>query len=256
MPVFKRPDVEIHYEVHGSGFPLLIFAPGGLRSQLDYWRRSPSNPDQPPAWMNPMQALAPHFTVVGMDQRNAGQSRAGVHADDGWHSFAEDHLALMDHLGFDRFHVMGGCIGGTFCLTLCERAPQRITAAVLQNPIGFDDNKATWDAAVSGYAATVRGRDPSITEETVASFGRNMFDHDFVFSVSRDFVRQCRTPLLLQPGNDTPHPRKTSDEIASLAPNIEVQENWKGPEHLQDSIRRVTTFLLKHTPQQAQRRTA
>jgi len=29
MPVFTRPDVEIQYEVHGSGFPLLLFAPGG-----------------------------------------------------------------------------------------------------------------------------------------------------------------------------------------------------------------------------------
>jgi hypothetical protein len=48
MPVFTRPDAEIHYEVHGYGFPLLLFAPGGLRSQLEYWRRSPSNPAAPP----------------------------------------------------------------------------------------------------------------------------------------------------------------------------------------------------------------
>ena len=44
MPVFKRPDAEIYYEVHGSGYPLLLFAPGGLRSQLAFWRHSPSNP--------------------------------------------------------------------------------------------------------------------------------------------------------------------------------------------------------------------
>ena len=50
MPVFTRPDAEIFYEVHGSGFPLLLFAPGGLRSQLDYWRQSPSNPSAPPCF--------------------------------------------------------------------------------------------------------------------------------------------------------------------------------------------------------------
>src|SRR5580658_10281951 len=137
MPVFARPNVEIYYEVHGSGFPLLIFAPGGLRSQLAFWRESPSTPGSAPAWMNPMQALSPKFTVVAMDQRNAGQSRAKVAASDGWHSFAEDHLALMDHLGHKRFHVMGGCIGGSFCLRACAAAPERVTAAVLQNPIGF-----------------------------------------------------------------------------------------------------------------------
>jgi pimeloyl-ACP methyl ester carboxylesterase len=83
MPVFTRPDAEIYYEVHGSGFPLLLFAPGGLRSQLDYWRQSPSNPGAAPPWMNPMADLTGRFTVVGMDQRNAGKSRGKVTASDG-----------------------------------------------------------------------------------------------------------------------------------------------------------------------------
>jgi pimeloyl-ACP methyl ester carboxylesterase len=248
MPVFSRADVEIYYEVHGAGFPLLIFAPGGLRSQLAFWRESPSTPGAVPPYMNPMVALAPHFTVVALDQRNAGRSRAEVTASDGWHSFAEDHLALMDHLGHKRFHVMGGCIGGSFCFKLCEMAPERVTAAVLQNPIGFHENRATWDASISGFAQTMRERDPGVSEETLASFGRNLFGGDFVFSVSRDFVRTCRTPLLLQPGADTPHPAATSDEIARLAPNIEVQKDWRGPEHLAESIRRVTGFLQRHTP--------
>ena len=141
MPVFKRPDAEIHYEVHGSGFPLLLFAPGGLSSQLEYWRQSPSNPGAPPPWMNPMADLAGQFTVIGMDQRNAGNSRGRVTETHGWHTYAGDHLALMDHLGHRRFHVMGGCIGGTYCLTLCELAPERVTAAVLQNPIGLHENR-------------------------------------------------------------------------------------------------------------------
>jgi pimeloyl-ACP methyl ester carboxylesterase len=246
--MFSRPDVEIYYEVHGAGYPLLIFAPGGLRSQLAFWRESPANPGVAPAWMNPMVALAPHFTVVAMDQRNAGRSRAKIAAADGWHTFAGDHLALMDHLGHRRFHVMGGCIGGTFCLTLCQMAPERITAAVLQNPIGMHENRATWDASIDGFAKTMRERDPAISGETLASFGRNLFGGDFVFSVSRDFVAECRTPLLLQPGSDTPHPAATSAEIARLAPDIEVQQDWRGPEHLQASIQRVTDFLQRHTP--------
>ena len=68
MPVFKRPDAEIHYEVHGSGHPLLLFAPGGLRSQLEYWRKSPSNPDAPPPWMNPMADLAGRFTSAEIER--------------------------------------------------------------------------------------------------------------------------------------------------------------------------------------------
>jgi hypothetical protein len=50
MPVFKRPEAEIHYDVHDSGHPLRLFAPGGLRSQLEFWRHSPGNPSAPPPW--------------------------------------------------------------------------------------------------------------------------------------------------------------------------------------------------------------
>ena len=249
MPVFRRPEGEISYEVHGSGFPLLLFAPGGLRSQLDYWRHSPSNPAAPPPWMNPMDDLASRFTVIGMDQRNAGKSRGPVRSTDGWHTYAGDHLALMDHLGHRRFHVMGGCIGASFCLALCELAPERIAAAVLQNPIGLHDNRATWDEAVSGFEKTMLERDPALTKEIIRSFGHNMFGGEFVFSVSREFVRDCHTPLLLQPGSDTPHPAQTSAEIVGLAPaKLEVQKDWRGPAHLAESIRRVTDFLTRNTP--------
>ena len=248
MPVLKRPDAEIYYEVHGSGFPLLIFAPGGLRSQLDNWRHSIANPALPAPYMNPMVDLASKFTVVALDQRNAGKSRGKVYATDGWHSFASDHLALMDHLGHKRFHVMGGCIGGTFNLTLCRLAGERVTAAIMQNPIGLHENRDTWDDSIRGFGQTMRERNPSFSDETLAAYGRNLYGTDFVFSVTRDFVRDCQTPMLLQPGSDKPHPRATSDDIARLAPNIEVQENWRGPEFLQESIRRVGAFLEKHTP--------
>jgi pimeloyl-ACP methyl ester carboxylesterase len=248
MPFFKRPEAEIYYEVYGSGHPLLLFAAGGLRSQLAFWRHSPSNPDAAPPWMDPMVELAARFTVIGMDQRNAGQSRGTVTATDGWHTYAGDHLALMDHLGHRRFHVMGGCIGASFCLKLCQMAPERITAAVLQNPIGFHENRATWDDIVRGFARTMLERDPTLSDDVIQQFGRNMFGGDFVFSVSREFVRGCRTPLLLQPGSDTPHPAETSAEIARLAPNLEAQKDWRAPTHLAESIRRVTDFLTRHTP--------
>ena len=249
MPVFTRPDAEIHYEVHGSGFPLLLFAAGGLRSQLEYWRHSPSNPDAAPPWMNPMADLASRFTVIGMDQRHAGNSRGAVTETHGWHTFAGDHLALMDHLGFKRFHVMGGCIGGSYCLSLCELAPERIGAAVLQNPIGLHENHDTWDDIVSGFAKTMLERDSSLTPEIIQKFGHNMFGGEFVFSVSRNFVRRCSAPLLLQPGTDKPHPAATSAEIEKLAPNLEIQKDWRAPTHLAESIRRVGDFLTRNTPQ-------
>src|SRR4029077_5545127 len=151
-----------------------------------------------------MADLSSRFTVIGMDQRNAGKSRGAVTETHGWHTYASDHLALMDHLGYRRFHVMGGCIGGTFCLTLCELAPERIAAAVLQNPIGLHENRDTWDEAVAGFAKTMLERDRTLTPAVIQKFGHNMFGGDFVFSVSREFVRRCPTPLLLPPGSGKP----------------------------------------------------
>ena len=242
MPIFTRPDAELYYEVHGSGFPILLFAPGGLKSAIEFWTRSGL------PWMNPCTALSDRYAVVAMDQRNAGGSIADVKADHGWHTFANDHFALMDHLGFGKFHVMGGCIGGSYCFEAIEHDPARVASAVLQNPIGMVDNRDVWDDGIKAYGETVRARDPSIPEETIQSFGRNMFGGDFVFSVTRDFVKNCATPLFLQPGTDKPHPAETSAEIAALAPNIEVQQDWRGPAHLDESIRRVRAFLERTTP--------
>jgi hypothetical protein len=143
---------------------------------------------------------------------------------------------------------MGGCIGGSYCFEAIEHDPKRVAAAVLQNPIGLDDNRDVWDDSVKAYAETVRARDPSIAVETIESFGRNMFGGDFVFSVTRDFVKNCATPLFLQPGTDKPHPAETSAEIAALAPNIEIQQDWRGPTYLEESIRRVRAFLGRNIP--------
>jgi pimeloyl-ACP methyl ester carboxylesterase len=141
MPVLKRADAEIHYEVYGSGYPVLLFAPGGMRSRMELWHAPAEGP--PRSWNDWKEVLAANYRVVAMDQRNAGSSRGDIAADHGWHTYAEDHLALMDHLGAERFHALGGCIGSSFCLKLCEVAPGRISAAVLQKPIGVDPQSPT-----------------------------------------------------------------------------------------------------------------
>jgi pimeloyl-ACP methyl ester carboxylesterase len=249
MPILNIRECEIYYEVHGTGFPLMIFAPGGLRSELAFWRHSPSNPSAPAVWMDPMVVPAKRYRVVAMDQRNAGRSRTRIDATDDWHIYAADHLAPADHLGLDRFHVMGGCIGASFCLTLCELAPSRITSAVLQNPIGHADNRDVFSDLVQIWSNGIREQRPEIDAHALKRFGDNIFGGDFVFSVSREFVRQCKTPLLVMPGDDPPHPQAIGEEIIELAPNVETLRYWKGPEHLQTAIERVSTFLERHTPQ-------
>ena len=209
---------------------------------------SPNYPNGFP-WMDPRTALADKYTVIAMDQRNAGKSVADVKPDHGWHTFAADHLALIDHLGFKKFHVMGGCIGGSYCFEAIEQAPDSASPRRCCRTRSACGRTATPGTPRS--RATARRCGPAIPrspQSAIDSFGKNMFGTDFVFSVTRDFVKNCRTPLFLQPGTDKPHPAQTSEEIAALAPNIEVQKDWKGPTFLQESIKRVHAFLAKHTP--------
>lgn len=248
MPVLKRPDGEIRYEVHGSGFPVLLFAPGGLRSRLEMWSSPAGGPPRPWAdWTRVLPAAG--FTAIAMDQRNAGQSVADIEADHGWHTYAADHLALMDHLGFEKFHVLGGCIGGSFCLKAVEAAPRRATAAVLQNPIGLHpEHSEYFPESHAEWSAEQRAARPGLSAAALAGFGHNMWSRDFVFCVDRDFARACPVPTFLLPGTDIPHPAATSAELAELLPGVEVLADWRAPDHLAVQERRVVAFLRANTP--------
>jgi pimeloyl-ACP methyl ester carboxylesterase len=240
MAVFTRGAVTLRYESYGNGFPVLLFAPGGMRSAVDFWARAP--------W-NPIASLAPAFRVIAMDQRNAGESQAPVSARDGWDEYTDDHVALLDHLGVDRCHVLGGCIGGSYCLGLIARAPSRVAAAVLQQPIGLaDDNRHAFYEMFDGWARALAAAHPEVDETGWRAFRERMYGSDFVFNVSREQVAAMTVPMLVLMGNDLYHPEVTSREIARLAPHARLVERWKDPESIPGTIATVRTFLERHTP--------
>ncbi len=241
MPHFTRNDVTIHYEEYGSGYPLLLFAPGGMRSSIEFWKKSP---------FDPTVELAPGFRVIAMDQRNAGESKAPVSASDGWDSYTADHLALLDHLGITQCHLMGGCIGSSYCLGLIQAAPDRVTAAVLQNPIGLTPaNRELFYGMFDSWADELKQKRSELDKAAFASFRERMYGGDFVFNVTRDFVRSCTKPLLILAGSDDFHPTPTSEEIARLAPNAEIIMTWKTPDVVGRTVERVREFLSSHRPE-------
>jgi pimeloyl-ACP methyl ester carboxylesterase len=239
MPTFERDGASIHYEIAGAGFPLLVFAPGGMRSSIPFWANAP---------FDPTRELASDFRVIAMDQRNAGRSKAPVRPEDGWPTYTADHLALLDHLGIERCHVMGGCIGSSYCLGVIEAAPERVAAAVLQNPIGLADNRQAFFEMFDAWAAEVRTEQPDVGDPVWRTFRERMYGGDFVFNVSRDFVRSCRTPLLILAGADLYHPAAISRELADLAPNAELIERWREPEVVGETVAAVRRFLGRHIP--------
>ena len=152
----------------------------------------------------------------------------------------------MDHLGHRQFHTLGGCIGSSFCLKLCEIAPDRISAAVLQNPIRLHPEFPTYfPDSFKDWAKDLQAGRSDLDAPAAESFGHNMWSGDFVYSVSRDF---CAIPCLVLPGNDTPHPAVVGAELANILPKAELLQDWKGPQHLVAQRRCVVEFLAKHTP--------
>jgi pimeloyl-ACP methyl ester carboxylesterase len=238
MPTFEHNGVSLYYEEFGFGYPLLLFAPGGMRSAINYWHGSP---------FDPTREFAGDFRVIAMDQRNAGRSRGPVTAADGWHTYSADHLALLDHLEIDRAHVMGGCIGSSYCLNAIKTAPTRISAAVLQNPIGLtSENRPAFYEMFDGWGKELKAQRPDVTESALSTFRENMYSTDFVFCVSRDFVSSCKTPMILLCGDDLYHPAPISAELARLNPAMEVVRSWKTPESAPEAVKTVRTFLKQH----------
>lgn len=242
MPFLKRGDASIYYQEYGSGYPILCFAPGSLGSSIEHWHKT--------APFDPTVVLAPEYRIIVMDQRNAGQSWAPIRASDGWDTYTADQVALADHLGIEKCHILGQCIGaGGFPFGFLQAQPGRVSAAVLMQPsgrIGPDKGRPggfhRWRDAITGH--------PEATPEVFDSFYKNLYTHDFVYSTRREFVPTCQVPMLVLAGNDDAHPFELAVEISKLAPNAEFIPQWKTGEPLKAAIKRIQEFLRDHTPAQ------
>jgi len=248
---YERGPVRIYYEEAGSGFPLLLLPPGGLNARIAGIAGNNPYPG------NAINEFKGEYRCITADLRNApgGQSTGPVEVDRPWDAYADDQLGLMDHLGIDRFAVMGFCIGGPFIWNLLKRAPNRIAAAVVAQPVGFRPEMRDRKFAGSFWATwpgLVTAKWPEITMQTADQFITKMFETnpDFVFSVTRDVVRSCQAPVLILPDDAPPHPYAVAMESAMLAPKSEVSMfPWKEPqERIPLAVRQVRSFLKAHRP--------
>jgi pimeloyl-ACP methyl ester carboxylesterase len=246
---YERGSVRIRYDEAGSGFPLLLIAGGGLNSVMAGLATSP---------FNPIEEFKGEYRCIFADLRNAnpGQSSGPLEIDRPWDSFTDDHLGLMDHLGINKFMVLGFCIGGPFIWNLLKRAPDRVVAGVPAQPVGFRPEMPTvlYDGSMAGWGPELVKRRPDITMDMVDKFLTKMYrSSDFVMTVPRDFVRNCQTPVLILPDDVPPHPYAVAMECAMLAPKAEVSMYpWKEPkERIPLAVRQVRSFLRAHRPASA-----
>lgn len=252
MPFYENGPVRIHYEEAGSGYPLLLIPGGGLNATIGNF----TGDHTLVAPFNPLEEFSGAHRCIALDQRNAngGQSTGPVDAERNWDAFTDDQLGLMDHLGIDRFMVMGFCIGGPQIWNLLRRAPDRVAAAVLVQPSGFRPEipDLFYRTNVAGWGPALCASRPDVTMEAIEAFLHATYTKraDFVFTVDRNFVRECRTPILILPDDIPAHPYAVAMEAALLAPNAEASlYPWKdSPGRTALAIRHIHTFLRANHP--------
>ncbi len=252
MGTYERAAVRIHFEEAGSGFPLLLIAGGGLNSTISGFT-SASSP------FDPIAEFRGEYRCIASDLRNAngGQSSGPLEIDRPWDAYTDDHLGLMDHLGIDKFMVLGFCIGGPLIWNLLRRAPDRVVTAVLAQPSGSrpEMRDLFYENNMKGWGPELVKRRPDVSMEQVDQFLTRMYrtNPDFVITVTRDFVRQCQTPVLILPDDIPAHPYAVAMEAAMLAPKAEVSMfPWKEPkERIPLAVRQIHSFLHAHRPASA-----
>lgn len=247
MAFYERGPVRIRYQSVGAGFPLLCISGGGFNSSIGALATGP---------FDPIKEFSGEYRCVAADLRtaNTGQSSGPLEVDRPWDAFTDDQLGLMDHLGIDKFMVVGFCIAGPMIWNLLERAPGRVVAAVLSQPVGFraEAPNQLYENSMTGWGPEYVKRHPEVPMETVERFVRGTYRNgsDFLFTVTRDFVRTCQTPVLIMPDDSWAHPYAAAMESAMLAPRSEVTMfPWKDPpERIPLAVRQVRSFLRAHRP--------
>ena len=200
MALYEKGKVRIHYQEAGSGFPLFVILGGGQNSSIGFMDRMP---------FDATAEFKDEYRCITADLRNApgGQSSGPLEIDRPWDSYADDHLGLMDHLGIGRFMVLGYCIGGPFIWKLIERAPERIAAAVVSQPVGFrKESNPMYDNSMQTWGPTLVKQRPDLTMDMIDKFLTRMYVTNAPrVSVPRDVVQGCPARVVM-PDETPSHP--------------------------------------------------
>lgn len=130
MPTTTIDGITTRYTVSGSGPPLLLFSPGGFNATLDNWATHGVYQRT-----GIVERLAEHYTCIAFDRRESGASGGRVERIT-WRHYAAQGKGLLDHLGIDRAHLMGGCVGCSVATMFAVTYPAATASMVLYSPAG------------------------------------------------------------------------------------------------------------------------
>lgn len=122
--------IRTHYEVLGDGPPLLMYAPGGFDATIEKWRTQGVYQR-----IKFLEHLPKRHRCIAFDRRECGQSGGRVE-EIGWGHYARQGKGLLEHLGIERAHIMGGCMGCSCAIAFAVAHPEATLSMVLWWPVG------------------------------------------------------------------------------------------------------------------------
>lgn len=130
MPTISIDGIATRYEIRGSGPALLMFSPGGFDATIDAWSSRGAY-----AQTKPIEHLSRAYTCILFDRRESGGSGGRIERLT-WAHYVVQGKGLLAHLGIERAHLMGGCMGCSPVLAFAVTHPQAVISMVLYWPAG------------------------------------------------------------------------------------------------------------------------
>ncbi|MFJ3823611.1 alpha/beta fold hydrolase [Streptomyces nodosus] len=279
MPTADIDGIPTHYEVAGSGPPLLMFSPGGFDSTLESWRTVGVY-----RRLRLLDHLSREYTCVTFDRRESGRSGGRLERIT-WADYVRQGVGLLDHLGIERAHLMGGCVGCSTAAALAVARPERVLSMVLYSPAGgvkyrmkqqdrfrrhavYADEHGlervvslargseagfTKDPRVGPWAQVIRGdaafaeayarTDPDRYRVTVTGTARLLFDRDTVPGPEPEDLLRLDVPALIVPGQDTSHAPSAARYLQECLPDTEYWDVPVAEQTPESAPARVLEFL-------------
>jgi len=276
VPVAVCDGIPTRYEVVGAGPPLLLFSPGGFNATIENWQTFSIY-----RRLHLVEHLSQRYACIAFDKRESGESGGRVEPV-AWSDYARQGLALLDALGIERAHFMGGCIGCSIVLN-CDR--ERMLSMVLYSPAGGAEYRATQErrfeehlafVAAEGLAAVVelaRGSDATFAQDPrlgpwasvlrtdrefaaryaaldsakyralAAETAQRLFDRDTVPGAPADLLAALDPPALVVPGNDANHATAAAVYLAEELPRARYWDVLPDGQTADNAPQRVLEFL-------------
>ncbi|MGH7827064.1 MAG: alpha/beta fold hydrolase [Candidatus Binatia bacterium] len=274
--------LEVHYEIYGSGSPIMMFAPGGFDATMDKWRVAS-------AWtgMNALEALAKEHTLVLYDRRESGKSGGRVERL-GWATYTRQAKALLDHLDISSAYVMGGCMGCSVALAFGVHYPEATRALLLHWPVGgyrwkaaglerfgrhgslarqhglsgvverARAGKSFWLDPEAGPWASVIERDTHFAERfmaqdlerylgIIATSARSFFDRDTATGPEPEELMGIKALALIIPGDDPSHATSGAHYLRECLPHSEFWNVMPAEQTTRKVCDRILDFCRTHS---------